>query len=1162
VAISQRTRTLGTAASGVGFTVGFPTGAAVGDLVILCVANAGTASPAAPTGWTRFYAASAGTGQNFAVYSAPWSSGLTGSFTNAASAAAWACNCFLSDSAAGDQIDLDAFTAATNVTNNTSLPVGNPTVGGIGGCYEVLCYGWTSTGTITTAAAGTTIDGTQAGTAISAAIGHNNTTSLAAGTVLALGNATLSAANTRKTGVGVILRDSRGVSRTATPVTASVQETRRRARVSWATLDIPSAVVQRAATPITVSLLATFTRASTPVTVSLATTAFTRTATPVTVSLSTAAITRTATPVTVALSASAVTRTATPVTVALSASALVRTATPNSVALSSTNLTRAAAPVTAALFAGGTPRRARVSWAHLELPDPPAALIRSATVTVALRGTTTRTVTPVTASLSGTTPFIAAVAPGGRYMLDQLGQPIFIQGDSPQGILARFSAANMATFFSGQSSRGYNASQIHLVLTDGNGMSGNAGGLNFNGDAPFTNMSNLTGPVAAYWNYVDQMLTLAEQNGITVFASPCENISMFPTIAGMSGAQCFAFGQFVGGRYASRPNIIWSFGNDWGTDEWPTSDANNRQMLAGMRAAGDNHLVVTWLDPEMTSWDLATWDTLHALILDYAYTLPYWQSEQAWLDTSPGSPQPNFFGEGNYENEHLNAWSGITVTTNETLRRTAWWPVTWGACGQFFGQRDVWRGNPTWTTAVTTQAAQENWKVAQLLRSLPWWNLQPDFSHTLITSGFGTHNTSEDTDPLVNDFATAAITSDRHLAVIYVPTVRSWVIETTALIGTVSGFWFDPTTGTRTTATAPWTIPATAHADGTHDWVLVLQSTSRTATPVTVALSLAATTRTRTASPITVALSGASQRLASPVNVSLQGASTRVSSPIVAALAASNLQRTATPISAALATIGTRTSSPVTAAVSASGVRRTATPVSASVLSQFLRSAQPVSATLQTTNAVRTASPVTVSVSAFRVASPVTVSLLAIRAASPVTVVLSTVLLNRTASPITAALSASGVSRTATPVTTALQAQAVSRTATAVTVALSAALPRTGTPVTAALSGAATARLATPISVALQQQGTRTATSVSVALQGVLLRRATPVTAALVRPRVATPVTVSLSLLARTRIAHPVTVALEREGELPPARALTVSGGRTFGASVGGGRGGLTVKEG
>ena len=48
------------------------------------------------------------------------------------------------------------------------------------------------------------------------------------------------------------------------------------------------------------------------------------------------------------------------------------------------------------------------------------------------------------------------------------------------------------------------------------------------------------------------------------------------------------------------------------------------------------------------------------------------------------------------------------------------------------------------------------------------------FSHQLITSGYGTHDRTDSNDPLNNDFATATISTDKHLALIYVPTVRTW----------------------------------------------------------------------------------------------------------------------------------------------------------------------------------------------------------------------------------------------------------------------------------------------------------------------------------------------------------------------------------------------------
>lgn len=203
MAITQRTATSGTAASGAAFTITVPTGTTPLDFLILVVGNAGTAGPAAPAGWSIIYQASAGTGQNCSIYGAMYSPGLTLSFTNAASVNAWVCNAYSGINLFENPY---TFTAATNTTNNTTLPTGAPTTGIGTGMYEVLCYVWTSNATITTVASGSTISRTQAnGTAVSASIGFNNTTSLAANTATTAFSQTLSANNSRKTGVGVLL---------------------------------------------------------------------------------------------------------------------------------------------------------------------------------------------------------------------------------------------------------------------------------------------------------------------------------------------------------------------------------------------------------------------------------------------------------------------------------------------------------------------------------------------------------------------------------------------------------------------------------------------------------------------------------------------------------------------------------------------------------------------------------------------------------------------------------------------------------------------------------------------------------------------------------------------------------------------------------------------
>ncbi len=204
--ISFRTPVSVTAASGAGFTMPVSVGVADGDFLVAVVTNAGTTGPAAPTGWTRNYSASAGSGQCCSVYTAPYSAGLTRSFTNAASAAIAVCGAYYQ---VGAEISLDGAPVATiNTTNNTTLPTGAPTTGPAAGDFEVLAYSYTSnTITISTVATGSTIDLSAVGiVAIRAVLGHNNNANLGASTATTAFSHTLSAANTRKTGVGILLK--------------------------------------------------------------------------------------------------------------------------------------------------------------------------------------------------------------------------------------------------------------------------------------------------------------------------------------------------------------------------------------------------------------------------------------------------------------------------------------------------------------------------------------------------------------------------------------------------------------------------------------------------------------------------------------------------------------------------------------------------------------------------------------------------------------------------------------------------------------------------------------------------------------------------------------------------------------------------------------------
>jgi len=197
------------AASGT-FTVNVPSGTQVGDLAVCVIgvasANA-SAPPAAPTGWTRNYAASAGTSQYCAVYTAPYTASLGLVFTNAGQGVASCAVGFYFQAGATLALDV-APVAAASTTNNATMTTGQPRTGADAGDYEVLCYAHTTaSGSITGVASGTAIDAQSSNpSAINVALGHNTTTSLPANTTMTAWNQTLSATNRAKTGVGVLLK--------------------------------------------------------------------------------------------------------------------------------------------------------------------------------------------------------------------------------------------------------------------------------------------------------------------------------------------------------------------------------------------------------------------------------------------------------------------------------------------------------------------------------------------------------------------------------------------------------------------------------------------------------------------------------------------------------------------------------------------------------------------------------------------------------------------------------------------------------------------------------------------------------------------------------------------------------------------------------------------
>ena len=448
--------------------------------------------------------------------------------------------------------------------------------------------------------------------------------------------------------------------------------------------------------------------------------------------------------------------------------------------------------------------------------------------------TATWVVCPILLSLALTSQVAAApVYPlqesaNGRYLVDQNNLPYLIVGDSPQALIVNLSTNDAETFLADRATNGFNTLWINLLCETYTG--GRPDGTTFDGIPPFTGMLSsctnlpdcydLTTPNEAYFARVDQMLTLAAQQGLLVMLDPIETGGWLNTIVNNGSTNCRAYGQYLGNRYKNFDNIIWLNGND--DQDWiiASSDAVVQQVALGIQDNDTRHIQTIELNfPTSGSLDDTNWAPIISLNASYTYYPTY---AQVLFDYDRANFLPTFLVEANYEFE--NDWIG-----NSTLRRQEYWSLLSGACGQLYGNHYTWQFLSDWQSNLDTAGSTQMEYVTALFAPLPWYNLVPDQNHTLVTAGYGTFASAGSVND--SDYVTAASTTDGVLAVVYMPTTGTIMVDLSQLSNPVTAQWYDPSSGLYTPVPgSPFTnaslqafTPTGANADGDGDWVLVLQ---------------------------------------------------------------------------------------------------------------------------------------------------------------------------------------------------------------------------------------------------------------------------------------------------------------------------------------------------
>jgi len=442
---------------------------------------------------------------------------------------------------------------------------------------------------------------------------------------------------------------------------------------------------------------------------------------------------------------------------------------------------------------------------------------------------------------TGKVTFPLKASTSGRYLVDQNSVPFRIQGDAAWSFITNLTPGEMDTYLADRKSRGFNTLLVSLLEHK----FAVQAPRNRAGDFPFNAHANgsydFSTPSPAYFAFADAALDKAAAAGMLVLLDVMylgangaeEGWWAELNNANNTPAKSYAYGQFIGKRWKDRGNIAWVFSGDYTPPAGSEGETRLLQIYKGVRDAGATQLAGAHVFDKLSS--------------DWPAFVPHLQINAVYASgpdiykfarTAFGRPNPVpvFLLESGYEQEKW--FPGDPAS----IRSYLWWAQLSAVGGVFYGHRDIWAfntdswstgypfGSQRWQRSLDTPGSQAVKHMADLLRSLAWYDLVPSGlsgMKNLITDGGGTMGGA--------DYVTAAASTDGKTLVAYLPpggaANRSITVDMSAMSGPTTARWWDPTSGAFTAIasnlgnTGRHAFAVTGNnAAGAHDWVLVLSA--------------------------------------------------------------------------------------------------------------------------------------------------------------------------------------------------------------------------------------------------------------------------------------------------------------------------------------------------
>jgi hypothetical protein len=438
------------------------------------------------------------------------------------------------------------------------------------------------------------------------------------------------------------------------------------------------------------------------------------------------------------------------------------------------------------------------------------------------------------------------VSANGHFLVHEDGTPFLWLGDTVWD-LVWLKRDEVEYYLEKRRQQGFNA----ILLTAWNDF-GPITRPNVYGDVPFVD-GKLAQPLTTagadpddaeqydYWDHLDYIIDSAKAKGLYITLLPAYGDYVMKDPEFLTAAGAKTYGEWIAARYQDRPNIIWINGGDLHADAAPHTLPIWLALGRALKATTPDMLVTHHPRGQKTSstalhhepWlDFNMFQSGHA-------TTPESEENYRFVehDWSLVPPKPTLDGEPAYEDIAigLNPKAEFGYFRDNTVRRKAYWSLLAGACGYVYGQNAVWQfagcsNNPhgsyakaelKWRDAMERPGTLQMGHVKRLMLSRPFITGTPD--QTIL-----------DGDPGRGFEHLRAIRGDGYLFV-YSHTGRAFGVHLGKISGTnARAWWYNPRDGKAqeigvfaNTGVRPFTPPGAPAADGSNDWVLVVDDAAK-----------------------------------------------------------------------------------------------------------------------------------------------------------------------------------------------------------------------------------------------------------------------------------------------------------------------------------------------